>query len=196
VTKAANKKSAKQKPAKRDAILQAMLEIVSERGFHDAPMSLLAKQSGASAGVIYHYFASKDEIIQALFVHVCELKRVQLMAGYSAEMEAREGFLLMAQNTYHFYRKNPKALRFLQQYKSAGFTMPKDIALSLQAEAREMQKRYGGRAVGGVLEDLPPDVIEELTLGTIERLARLPHKISDKMLHQLAEGMWELVRAK
>jgi TetR/AcrR family transcriptional regulator, repressor of fatR-cypB operon len=29
---------------KREAILQAMLELVAERGFHDAPMSLVAKR--------------------------------------------------------------------------------------------------------------------------------------------------------
>jgi hypothetical protein len=37
------------KPSKRDAILDAMLDIVVESGFHDAPMSLTAQSSGASA---------------------------------------------------------------------------------------------------------------------------------------------------
>jgi len=58
----------KPKPSKRDAILDAMLDIVVERGFHDAPMSLVAERSGASTGVIYHHFASKEKIIQVLSV--------------------------------------------------------------------------------------------------------------------------------
>jgi TetR/AcrR family transcriptional regulator, repressor of fatR-cypB operon len=33
---------------KRTAILDAMLDLVVERGFHAAPMSTLAKKSGAS----------------------------------------------------------------------------------------------------------------------------------------------------
>ena len=52
------------KPSKRDATLNAMLALLVERGFYDSPMSLLAERS-ASTGVIYHYFASKEEIIQA-----------------------------------------------------------------------------------------------------------------------------------
>lgn len=36
------------KPGKREAILDAMLDVVVERGFHDAPMSLIAERSGAS----------------------------------------------------------------------------------------------------------------------------------------------------
>ena len=55
---------------KREAILQAMLELVAERGFHDAPMSLVAQRAGTSAGIIYHYFPSKDELIRALYLHV------------------------------------------------------------------------------------------------------------------------------
>ena len=70
----------KAKLSKRDAILDAMLDIVVERGFHDAPMSLLSQRSGASAGVIYHYFASKEEIIQALYKHICGLKVEALLS--------------------------------------------------------------------------------------------------------------------
>ena len=47
---------------KRTAILEATLNLISERGFHDTPMSLIAKASGASTGIIYHYFASKEEL--------------------------------------------------------------------------------------------------------------------------------------
>jgi AcrR family transcriptional regulator len=52
---------------KREAILEAMLDLIVERGFHDAPMSVLAKRSGASPGVIYHYFPSKDDLIHAVY---------------------------------------------------------------------------------------------------------------------------------
>jgi len=44
-----------------------MHDIVVERGFHDALMSLIAQRSGASARVIYYYFSSKEEIIHALY---------------------------------------------------------------------------------------------------------------------------------
>jgi AcrR family transcriptional regulator len=52
---------------KQEAILAATLRLVSERGFHDAPMSLIAKEAGVSAGIIYHYFDNKEDLIHALF---------------------------------------------------------------------------------------------------------------------------------
>src|ERR1700743_3247123 len=83
----------KTKTSKRDAILDAMLDIVVERGFHDAPMSLLARRSGASAGVIYHYFASKEAIIQALYERINTLKRRSILEGISPDGEPREAFV-------------------------------------------------------------------------------------------------------
>jgi hypothetical protein len=54
----------KAEPGKRDVILIAMLDLVGERGFHDAPMSVLAKKAGVSAGIIYHYSSGKEELIR------------------------------------------------------------------------------------------------------------------------------------
>jgi AcrR family transcriptional regulator len=70
---------------KKEAILEAMLDLVVERGFHNAPMSLLAKRSGASPGVMYHYFPSKEALIHALYLRVKSAKRQGLLKGYSPE---------------------------------------------------------------------------------------------------------------
>jgi len=185
---------AKTKPTKREAILNAMLDVVVERGLHDAPMSLIAERSGASAGVIYHHFASKEEIIQALYERVHALKSASFLKGYSAGMEAEQAFLMLWNNAYHFYRKHSREMRFLEQYESAGFVCEVE-ADRLGAEGAEMQRRFRARAKGGVLNDWPGEVMGELTLGLVARLARLPQKLSPAVLREVGEKMWEAVRA-
>src|ERR1700744_4629996 len=106
---------------KREAILKAMLDLVVERGFHDAPMSLLAKRSGASPGVIYHYFPSKDDLIHAVYQRVKALKHEVLPKGYNDEMTPREAFVLLALNTYRFYRTHRREARFMDQYTNSPF---------------------------------------------------------------------------
>jgi TetR/AcrR family transcriptional regulator, repressor of fatR-cypB operon len=181
----------KAKLSKRDAILNAMLDVVVERGFHDAPMSLIAERSGASAGVIYHYFASKEEIIQALYERVRVLKRASLLEGYSPEMDAKEAFIHVAMNSYHFYRRHLRELRFLDQYESAGFIcMPEK-----NAEKTELERRFRSRSKGGFLNELPFEVIQEMTLGLVARLAMQPRKLSERVLREVAEKVWLAVRA-
>ncbi len=185
---------AKSKPSKRDAILDAMMDVVVERGFHDAPMSLIAERSGASAGVIYHYFASKEEIIEALYRRVHAVKSASLLAGYSPEMEVREAFLQVWMNAYRFYRKHAREMRFLEQYRSAGFTC-RPAADAAEDGEQELRRRFQTQAKGGVLRDWPLEVLEEMTMGLVEALARLPRRLSPRVLREVAEQVWAAVRA-
>jgi TetR/AcrR family transcriptional regulator, repressor of fatR-cypB operon len=185
----------KAKPNKRDAILDAMLDVVVERGFHEAPMSLIEKRSGASAGVIYHHFASKEEIIQALYERVRALKRASLLEGYFPDMDAKDAFIQVWTNTYHFYRKHLRELRFLDQYESAGFHCRPDKNSRPDQERTEFERRFRSRSKGGVLNDLPPEVIRELTVGLAQRLAKQPRKLASGVLRNVAEKVWGAIRA-
>jgi TetR/AcrR family transcriptional regulator, repressor of fatR-cypB operon len=172
-----------------------MLDVVVERGFHEAPMSLIEQRSGASAGVIYHHFASKEEIIQALYERVRALKRASLLEGYTANIDAKDALIQVWMNTYHFYRKHLRELRFLDQYESAGFHCRPDKNSKADQERTEFERRFRSRSKGGVLNEFPPEVIQELTLGLALRLAKQPRKLTPKVLRSVAERVWESVRA-
>jgi len=52
--------------ARRDQILSAAMKCFVENGFHGSSMAELAKRAGMSVGHIYHYYESKDAIIEAI----------------------------------------------------------------------------------------------------------------------------------
>lgn len=181
----------KGKGNKRDAILDAMLDVVVERGFHEAPMSLIAERSGASTGVIYHHFASKEEIIQAVYDRIRLLKREEFLKGYSPEMNAKDAFLHVWANCYDFYRKHPREMRFMEQYAMAGFPCTPDP----KSTEHEFFRRFQSRAKGGVLKDWPREILQEMTIGLVARLAQSPRKLKPAMLREVAEKTWESVKA-
>ena len=185
----------KVKPSKRNAILDAMLDIVVERGFHDAPMSLLSQRSGASAGVIYHYFASKEEIIQALYEQIRSLKTETLLGGFSPDQDPRESFLQGFLNFYDFYRKYKGEMRFYEQYEHAGFACAPGTTYQ-DVRATAVAHHFSSRSKGGVLNEWPSGVLQEMTLGLVVRLARQPRKIPKSLLLEIAERLWEAVRAR
>jgi AcrR family transcriptional regulator len=184
----------KDRNSKREAILEAALDLVVEGGFHHAPMSAISKRAKASAGVIYHHFSSKEEIFQTVYERVRHLKRGSLLNGYTDAIDAREGFILVAMNAYTFYRQFERELRFVSLYEDAGFTIPESTR-ALTPEAARFQQRFSGKAQGGVLADLPPHVLNEMSLGLIARLARNPKKLSPRMLREVAERTWEALKA-
>jgi len=52
--------------ARRDQIVTAARRCVIEQGFHKTTMADVIRESGLSAGAVYGYFKSKDEIVSAI----------------------------------------------------------------------------------------------------------------------------------
>ena len=53
---------------KRQMILDAAVVAFAERGFHACRVSDIADEANVAYGLVYHYFRSKDEILDTLFV--------------------------------------------------------------------------------------------------------------------------------
>ena len=52
---------------KREKILAAALNLFVEFGFHGTPTSKIAQKAGVANGTLFHYFATKEELVVALF---------------------------------------------------------------------------------------------------------------------------------
>jgi AcrR family transcriptional regulator len=183
------------KSDKREAILKAMLDLVVERGFHNAPMSVLAKRSGASPGVIYHYFPSKDELIHAVYERVASIKHEVFLAGVSADQSPREALLRVWLNAYSFYRNHRKETRFLDQYLNSSYCGAGTEAAAKFAhpESARILKWLQPKRKGGILKNLPPEAIESLTLGLAASLAKAPKAFSPPTLKTIAETVWNAI---
>jgi len=52
--------------SKREAILNAALEVFSEKGYHPATIDEIAERAGVGKGTVYSYFRSKSELMEQL----------------------------------------------------------------------------------------------------------------------------------
>jgi AcrR family transcriptional regulator len=183
------------KPDKREAILKAMLDLVVERGFDNAPMSVLARRSGASPGVIYHYFPSKDDLIQAVYARVASIKHEVFFEGVSADESPRDALFTIWLNAYKFYRGHRKETRFLDQYLNSSHCGPGAESASDFAnhESARILKWLRPKKKGGILKDLPPEAIQSLTLGLAASLAKAPRAFSTATLKSVAETVWDAI---
>jgi TetR/AcrR family fatty acid metabolism transcriptional regulator len=75
------------KPAvdKRRIILDAAVRVFARQGFHTCRVSDIADEAGVAYGLVYHYFQSKDEVLDTLF-----LERWGLMVDAIAAIDARD----------------------------------------------------------------------------------------------------------
>jgi TetR/AcrR family transcriptional regulator, fatty acid metabolism regulator protein len=68
---------------KRRQILAAAVRVFARQGFHACRVSDIADEAGVAYGLVYHYFASKDEVLDTLF-----LERWNVMLELIREVDA------------------------------------------------------------------------------------------------------------
>ncbi len=76
---------AKASQDKRRLILDAAVRVFARQGFHACRVSDIADEAGVAYGLVYHYFDSKDEVLDVLF-----LERWSVMLDLIREVDAQE----------------------------------------------------------------------------------------------------------
>jgi len=69
---------------RRRQILDAAVQVFAQQGFHACRVSDIAREAGVAHGLIYHYFDSKDEVLNELFV-----ERWSLLLAAIGEIDMR-----------------------------------------------------------------------------------------------------------
>ncbi len=70
---------------KRRIILDAAIRVFANRGFNQCRVSDIADEAGVAYGLVYHYFGSKDEVLDTLF-----LDRWNVLLQAIGEVDARD----------------------------------------------------------------------------------------------------------
>ena len=70
---------------KRRLILDAAVRVFAEQGFNQCRVSDIADEAGVAYGLVYHYFRSKDEVLDTLF-----LERWNVMLDVIRELDGQD----------------------------------------------------------------------------------------------------------
>jgi TetR/AcrR family transcriptional regulator, fatty acid metabolism regulator protein len=104
---------AKASADKRRVILDAAVRVFARQGFHACRVSDIADEAGVAYGLVYHYFASKDEVLDTLF-----LERWNVMLELIREVDAeslpvREKLAAIASFIVESYRRDPDLMQVI-----------------------------------------------------------------------------------
>lgn len=79
-------------PVNEQKILEAAIDVISEKGFHGAKTSEIAKRAGVAEGTIFRYFKIKKDLLRGILIHMINL------AGEPVIIEGVGKILLDTQN--------------------------------------------------------------------------------------------------
>ncbi len=69
----------------RQTILSAALELFQKQGYETTTMRLIAREAGVSLGNAYHYFQSKEDLMQAYYEDLCQQQVLSSLRAMAME---------------------------------------------------------------------------------------------------------------
>jgi TetR/AcrR family transcriptional regulator, fatty acid metabolism regulator protein len=98
---------------KRRLILDAAVRVFARQGFHTCRVSDIADEAGVAYGLVYHYFQSKDEVLDTLFLERWDVMLDAIREIDSRTIPAREKLFAIASFIVDSYRHDPDLMKVI-----------------------------------------------------------------------------------
>jgi AcrR family transcriptional regulator len=207
-----------QKGEKREAILQAALELVAENGLQHTPMSLISKRSRASAGVIYHYFESKEDLLETLYWRIKKDMTRALVAADDPRQPLAKRFQTLWLSIFRYCLAHPQEMAYLEQYECVPKAKRPDALLhsgaktlddlienlrtqdafdDLPLEEKTLYSLIVDLRAQDLIKNLPLEIIGEFTYGMALRMALQVNagqvSLDEATLNEIAKACWDAI---
>jgi TetR/AcrR family fatty acid metabolism transcriptional regulator len=98
---------------KQRAILDAAVRVFARQGFHACRVSDIADEAGVAYGLVYHYFDSKDEILDTLFLERWNVMLQTITEVDEQSIPVREKLAAIASFIIDSYRHDPDLMKVI-----------------------------------------------------------------------------------
>jgi AcrR family transcriptional regulator len=98
---------------KRRLILDSAIHVFADQGFHHCRVSDVADAAGVAYGLVYHYFDSKEEILNTLFTERWQLMLDAITEIDSQRVPARDKLYMVASFIIDSYRHEPQLMKVI-----------------------------------------------------------------------------------
>ena len=98
---------------KRRLILDAAVHVFARQGFHACRVSDIADEAGVAYGLVYHYFDSKDQVLDTLFQERWDVLLEAIRHTDARDIPAREKLAAIAGFIVDSYRHEPDLMKVI-----------------------------------------------------------------------------------
>jgi AcrR family transcriptional regulator len=157
---------------KRRQILDAAIRVFARQGFHATRVSDIADEAGVAYGLVYHYFKSKDQVLNELFVERWSLLLTAIEETDRTGAEPREKLAAVASFIVDSYVHDPELMKVIivevtRAANSFGRTHLAEIRRAYQSIAKIVAD---GQEASAFRDDIDPMFASMSFYGAIEQL--------------------------
>jgi AcrR family transcriptional regulator len=183
-------------PERRDSILDAALACFNERGFHGTAIPEIAEKANIAPGTIYHYFDSKEALVNALYRHWKAKIAQRVFMAFPQTAPARKQFQVIWHEIVAFAQSAPTAFMFIETHNHASYLDAESIAIDRHVKdfARAVIERAQRE---GIVRPLAANVLMELMFGAFVGMMRAHWEgriqLDEAAIRDAEQACWDAV---
>ncbi|MBM7566708.1 TetR/AcrR family transcriptional regulator [Paenibacillus sacheonensis] len=155
------------------AVLETTLHLIIDKELQATSMSLIAKESGVSTGNIYHYFSSKEDIINELYKAIVLFNGEFVTKNLNAADSVQEQFRRAWRSVIELGKNHPKGFRFIEQYSFSPYIYEQSKLEAYKGGwCGPMEKIYRQAIDQGLFVELEPHMMVQMHYGSIVYLLK------------------------
>ena len=175
---------------KRRLILDAAVRVFARKGFHTSRVGDIAEEAGVAHGLLYHYFSSKDEVLETVFRETWSELLAAIAEVEASDVPAREQLRQVAAILLRAWRRRPDLVRVLVREIGRSPELHRrvqDVKTAVEAIERIVRR---GQADGELRADLDARLVSTVFYGGLEEI------LTGWVLGVLPDGDAEVARAE
>jgi TetR/AcrR family transcriptional regulator, fatty acid metabolism regulator protein len=155
---------------RRRELLDAAVRVFARKGFHASRVGDIAEEAGAAHGLLYHYFRSKDEVLETIFREAWERLATETDRIESSDLSLRDQLRRFARIYLGSWLMTPDLIAVLVREiarNPAGGSRIDDV----QGVFRSLERMIdAGRARGEVRRDCNSQLAAWAVYGALEEI--------------------------
>jgi TetR/AcrR family fatty acid metabolism transcriptional regulator len=175
---------------RRRRILDAAVRVFAQRGYHGARVGDIATEAGVAHGLLYHYFSSKDEVLETVFRDNFGELLERFRAVESSDEPAPEKLSGIAKILLRTWRNDPDLVTVMVRDVARSARLQEQVAEVGEAFAIVQRVVEQGQAEGSFRSDLDARLASWIVYGGLEEV------LTGWVLGQLPDGDEEVARAE
>jgi TetR/AcrR family fatty acid metabolism transcriptional regulator len=157
---------------KRRVILDAAVQVFARQGFHTCRVSDIADEAGVAYGLVYHYFSSKEQILDTLFLDRWDVMLEAIVEADASERSPREKLYAIAAFIIDSYRHDPDLMKVIivEVTRAANTFGLTHLAKIREAYAGIAAIVEGAQADGVFRSEVTPEFAAQAFYGSVEQV--------------------------
>jgi len=155
---------------RRQQILAAAVRVFAERGYEATRVGDVAREAGVAYGLVYHYFASKDAVLEAVFREAWGRLLAAVALAEETAGTAPERLSLVVKIVLRAWRDDPDLVRVLVREVTRNPHIQDELDEIGQAFAALERIVSGGQREGTIRASLDARLSAWMLYGALEEI--------------------------